>query len=74
MKNKFRNWINVVLGALSVGFIGCRHAAPTCLYGPPPEPDKYGCPPEVYVDESDSTLEQEPVKDIEQPKDNNTKK
>ena len=48
MSKKWLNGINAILGALSVGLLGCR-TSHECLYGPPPQPDKYGCPPEEII-------------------------
>lgn len=51
MKKRIRNAVNVVLGALSVGMLGCRTPQPKeCLYGPPPPEDLYGPPmPEEMI-------------------------
>ena len=39
-----------MLGALSVGMLGCKNAPKECLYGPPPPEDLYGPPvPEEMV-------------------------
>jgi len=48
MKKKLLNGINAVLGAMSLGLVGCA-SSHECLYGPPPEPEKYGPPPEEMV-------------------------
>ena len=49
MKKRFLNKLNVFLGMLSLGLAGCHTVKQPvqCLYGPPPEPKKYGPPPEV---------------------------
>jgi hypothetical protein len=44
MKNKIRKAVNVLLGAMSVGVLGCKHPKAECLYGPPPPEDLYGPP------------------------------
>ena len=50
MKKKFLKAMNVMLGALSVGMLGCKNAPKECLYGPPPPEDLYGPPvPEEMV-------------------------
>jgi len=49
MKKKLLNGINMVLGAMSVGLLGCKTTSHQCLYGPPPEPEKYGPPPEEII-------------------------
>ena len=46
MKKKWLQGINMLLGALSVSLLGCK-STHECLYGPPPEPEKYGCPEEL---------------------------
>ena len=46
MKKKWLQGINMLLGALSVSLLGCK-STHECLYGPPPEPEKYGCPEEM---------------------------
>jgi len=46
MKKKWLQGINMILGAMSVSLLGCK-TTHECLYGPPPEPEKYGCPEEM---------------------------
>lgn len=42
--------MNVVLGALSVGMLGCKNMSNDCKYGPPPTEDLYGPPvPEEMI-------------------------
>lgn len=66
MRKKWLKGINVLLGAMSVALIGCKHGAPECLYGPPPEPDMYGCPPDVLVEKYGVPpyLEDEPIDEV----------
>ena len=50
MKKKILNGINVILGALTLGFLGCKNTPKECLYGPPPPEDLYGPPvPEEMI-------------------------
>ena len=51
MRKKWLNHVNMILGAMSFGLLGssCGTSSPECLYGPPPAPDKYGCPPEELI-------------------------
>lgn len=46
MKKKWLQGINMLLGALSVSLLGCK-TTHQCMYGPPPEVEKYGCPEEL---------------------------
>ena len=50
MKKRFLTYVNILLGAMTLGLIGCHSSKQALVkYGVPPEPEKYGPPAEMIA-------------------------
>ena len=63
MKKKWLSGLNVVLGALSFGLLGCAAKRIEAKYGPPEPIDMYGIPVDEVINDPalDQTSEIEPA-------------